>query len=94
MKDGVIILNTIRGPLIVEEDLAEALNSGKVYAACCDVVSEEPIRSNNPLLACGNSMITPHIAWAPKESRQRLMDIVVSNLAGFPDGEMVNAVNL
>lgn len=94
MKDGVIILNTSRGPLVVEADLAEALDSGKVYAACCDVVSEEPIRADNPLLHCANSILTPHIAWAPKESRQRLMDIAVDNLAGFMRGETVNAVNL
>lgn len=94
MKDGVIILNTSRGPLIVEEDLAEALNSGKVYAACCDVVSVEPVQENNPLLGCANSILTPHIAWAPKESRQRLMDIAVSNLAEFLAGRTVNAVNM
>lgn len=94
MKDGVIILNTSRGPLIVETDLAEALKSGKVYAACCDVVSTEPIQTDNPLLECSNSILTPHIAWAPKESRQRLMDIAVSNLAGFLKGETVNAVNM
>ena len=94
MKDGVIILNTSRGPLIVEEDLAVALNNGKVYAACCDVVSTEPVEADNPLLGCSNSILTPHIAWAPKESRQRLMDIAVSNLAEFLAGRMVNAVNM
>lgn len=94
MKDGVIILNTSRGPLIVEEDLAVALNNGKVYAACCDVVSTEPVEADNPLLGCSNSILTPHIAWAPKESRQRLMDIAVSNLAEFLAGRTVNAVNI
>ena len=94
MKDGVIILNTSRGPLIVEEDLAVALNNGKVYAACCDVVSTEPVEADNPLLGCSNSILTPHIAWAPKESRQRLMDIAVSNLAEFLAGRTVNAVNM
>ena len=73
MKDGVILINTSRGPLIKEEDLAKALHEGKVYAAACDVVSTEPIRPDNPLLGCYNSILTPHIAWAPKESRQRLM---------------------
>jgi len=93
MKDGVIIINTSRGPLISENDLAEALKSGKVYAAAVDVVSAEPISSTNPLLTAPNCIITPHIAWAPKESRSRLMDIAVSNLKAFLDGKPVNAVN-
>ena len=93
MKDGVIILNNSRGPLIVEEDLCEALNSGKVYAAGLDVVSSEPIKGNNPLLKAKNCFITPHISWAPKESRQRLMDIAVNNLKAFMDGQPVNIVN-
>lgn len=93
MKDGVIIINNSRGPLIVEADLAEALNTGKVYAAGLDVVSSEPIRSDNPLLTAKNCIITPHISWAPKESRQRLMEIAVSNLAAFRDGSPVNVVN-
>lgn len=94
MKDGVIIINTSRGPLIVEEDLAAALKSGKVYAAAVDVVSTEPINADNPLLACENCLITPHIAWAPKESRKRLMDIAVDNLVEFKKGNPVNVVNL
>lgn len=93
MKDGVILVNTSRGQLIVEEDLAEALQSGKVRAACLDVVSEEPIHAGNPLLKRENCIITPHIAWASKESRQRLMNIAVSNFVGFLNGETVNAVN-
>jgi len=93
MKDGVVIINTARGPLIVEEDLKEALDSGKVYAAAVDVVSKEPIRPDNVLLACKNCIITPHIAWAPKESRQRLMDIAVDNLKQFLQGNPVNVVN-
>ena len=80
MKDGVIIINTSRGDLIVEEDLAAALNSGKVLAAGLDVVSTEPIRDDNVLLKAKNCYITPHIAWAPLEARQRLMDIAVSIL--------------
>lgn len=93
MKDGVIIINTSRGPLIKEEDLADALRKKKVYAAACDVVSTEPILPDNPLLGCYNSIITPHIAWAPKESRQRLMDVAVSNLKAFTDGKWTNVVN-
>lgn len=93
MKDGVIILNDSRGPLIVEDDLAAALNSGKVAAAGLDVVSAEPIKGNNPLLKAKNCIITPHIAWAPRESRQRLMDIAVSNIKAFIDGALVNVVN-
>lgn len=93
MKDGVIILNTSRGPLIKEQDLADALNQGKVAAAGLDVVSTEPITGDNPLLSAKNCIITPHIAWAPKESRQRLMDIAVANLAHFLKGSVINAVN-
>lgn len=93
MKDGVIILNDSRGPLIVEADLRDALNSGKVAAAGLDVVSTEPIKGDNPLLQAKNCIITPHIAWAPKESRQRLMDIAVANLEAFLEGCPVNVVN-
>lgn len=93
MKDGVKIINTSRGPLIVEKDLAEALNSGKVSGAAVDVVSTEPIMMDNPLLTAKNMIITPHIAWAPKESRKRLMDIAVDNLQKFLDGTPQNIVN-
>lgn len=93
MKDGVIIINTSRGPLVVEEDLAEALNGGKVFGAAVDVVSTEPIKANNPLLKAKNCIITPHIAWAPKESRARLMKIAVDNLHAFLAGNPVNVVN-
>lgn len=94
MKDGVLILNTSRGPLIVEADLAAALESGKVAGAGLDVLCAEPADARNPLLTQPNCIITPHIAWAPKESRQRLMDIAVDNLRAFLDGNPKNAVNL
>ena len=93
MKDGVILINTSRGPLINEADLREALLSKKVYAAGVDVVSSEPIQGDNPLLGLDNCLITPHIAWAPKESRQRLMDVAVENLRAFLNGTPQNVVN-
>ena len=92
MKDGVILINTARGPLINENDLRQALLSGKVFAAAVDVVSTEPIQMDNPLLGLDNCLITPHIAWANKESRSRLMDVAVSNLEGFLNGNTVNNV--
>lgn len=93
MKDGVLLINTSRGPLVVEEDLAEALNSGKIAGAAVDVVLTEPIRNDNPLITAKNCIITPHIAWAPKESRERLMNIAVDNLKSFLAGNPVNVVN-
>lgn len=93
MKDGVMIINDSRGPLIVEKDLREALDSGKVAGAALDVVSTEPIQVNNPLIGAKNVILTPHIAWAPKESRQRLMDIAVANLKAYVDGAPQNVVN-
>lgn len=93
MKDGAIILNNSRGQLIVEEDLAEALKSGKVYAAGLDVVRTEPILPDNPLLSAPNCLITPHISWASKESRKRLMKIAADNLKSFIAGKPVNIVN-
>jgi glycerate dehydrogenase len=93
MKDGVMIINTSRGPLIVEQDLADALNSGKVYAAAVDVVSTEPAKMDNPLIHAKNCIITPHIAWAPIESRARLMTIAVNNLESFLNEMPINVVN-
>ncbi|MHB8130834.1 MAG: D-2-hydroxyacid dehydrogenase [Mobilitalea sp.] len=93
MKDGVLIINDSRGPLIVEEDLRDALISKKVAGAAVDVVSTEPIKMDNPLLTAPNIIITPHIAWAPKESRQRLMDIAIDNLKAFIKGSPINIVS-
>ncbi len=93
MKTGVMIINDSRGPLIVEEDLRDALNSGKVAGAAVDVVSTEPIQMDNPLLKAKNMIITPHIAWAPKESRQRLMNLAVENLRSYVSGKPQNVVN-
>ena len=93
MKDGVIIINNSRGQLINEQDLADALNSGKVAAAGLDVVSTEPIKGDNPLLGAKNCLITPHISWAPKEARERIMDVSVNNLKSYLDGAPINLVN-
>lgn len=93
MKDGVILINTSRGGTIVEKDLAEALHSGKVYGAGVDVVSTEPARPDNPLLSCENCVITPHIAWATKEARGRLIDIASENVKCFLEGKAQNVVH-
>jgi glycerate dehydrogenase len=93
MKTGVMIVNNSRGQLVVEQDLAEALDSGKVGGAALDVVSSEPIKADNPLLKAKNCIITPHMSWAPIESRQRLMDIATDNLRAFLGGKPVNVVS-
>ena len=93
MKDGVILINNSRGQLIVEEDLAEALHDGKVYAAGLDVVSSEPIRRDNPLLTAPNCIITPHISWAAQAARQRIMDVTVENIRAFQQGQPIHIVN-
>ena len=93
MKESAIIINTSRGPLIVEQDLADALNEGRIYGAAVDVVSHEPIEENNPLLSAQKCIITPHISWAPKESRVRLMQAAVENLKKYLEGNPINVVN-
>ena len=93
MRDGAMLINTARGQLVDDAALAQALNSGKLRGAALDVVSKEPIEPDNPLLGCDNCILTPHIAWAPVESRGRLMDIVVSNVRAWMKGEPQNVVN-
>lgn len=93
MKDGVILINNARGQLIDEQDVTDALNSGKMGAAALDVVYTEPIRADNPLLKAKNCIITPHISWAPRESRQRIMDCAVANVKAYLSGTPVNVVN-
>ena len=93
MKDGAMLINTSRGPLVDEQALADALNSGKLRSAAVDVVCQEPMNADCPLLGCKNCIITPHMAWAPVESRQRLLDTVVDNIRAFLDGKPQNVVN-
>lgn len=94
MKDGAFLINTARGGLLDEQAVSVALASGKLSGAALDVVSEEPMKTNNPLLTAPNCIITPHIAWAPRESRQRLLDCCVENIRAFLEGNPRNVVNL
>lgn len=93
MKDGAILLNASRGGLVVDRDLAEALETGKLSAAGLDVVSQEPIRGDNPLLQAPHCIITPHIAWAARECRQRIIDTTADNIRAFRAGAPINVVN-
>lgn len=92
MKDNVIILNTARGGLVNENDLAKNLKSGKILAYGGDVLTKEPPEHNNPLFDCENAFITPHLAWATVEARGRLMEIMENNIAGFINGKVINNV--
>lgn len=92
MKPTAFLLNTSRGPLIVDQDLADALNASKIAGAGLDVLSVEPPVESNPLLSAKNCIVTPHIAWATREARSRLLDVAVENLRLFADGRVVNAV--
>jgi glycerate dehydrogenase len=93
MKPSAFLINTGRGPLVVEADLAEALRAGRIAGAAADVLSTEPPAADNPLLTAPNCLITPHLAWAARASRQRLMDAVVENVRAFFAGRPVNVVN-
>ena len=92
-RASAFLINTARGALVVEEDLAEALNTGKLAGAALDVVVREPIRPDNPLLKAKNCLLTPHIAWATSEARRRLMDATVANVSAFLAGQPINMVN-
>lgn len=93
MKRTALVINTARGGCIVEQDLADALNSGRIAGAAVDVVSQEPMKEDNPLLTAKNIIITPHIAWAPREVRQRLLQIAGDNMGAFLAGHPINVVN-
>ncbi len=92
MKKGVIVVNTGRGPLVNEQDMAAALKEGRVGAFCADVLSAEPPSEDNPLFSCPNAFITPHIAWASHEARARLIHIAAQNLCAFISGQPQNTV--
>ena len=93
MKQGAILLNTARGPIIDEQAVADALRSGRLGGAAMDVVSEEPMKADNPLLNAPNCIITPHMAWAAIETRQRILDVTMKNIQCFLDGRPINIVN-
>ena len=93
MKPSAILINTGRGPLVNDQDVADALNSHRLQAFCADVLTEEPPKADNPLLRCENAYITPHIAWASSEARVRLLDVAISNVRAFVEGKPQNVVS-
>lgn len=93
MKRDAILINTARGPIINEQDLADALNNERIAGAGLDVLSREPMREDNPLKSAKNCVITPHIGWAPIQARERLIGIVADNIKHFIDGNPMNVVN-
>ena len=93
MKPTAILINTGRGPLVNDQDVADALKAKRLKAFCADVLTEEPPRADNPLLQCENAYFTPHIAWATKEARSRLIDVAINNVKAFVEGKPVNVVN-
>ena len=93
MKPGAILINTGRGPLVNDQDVADALNANRLRAFCADVLTEEPPRAGNPLLQCSNAFITPHIAWASREARVRLISVAINNVKSFVEGTPQNVVN-
>jgi len=93
MKDGVMIINNSRGPLIVDEDLLAGLKSGKIAGAAVDVISVEPMPAGSPFLGVENLIVTPHISWGPRAARQRIMDVAVETLKSFQEGKVINCVN-
>jgi glycerate dehydrogenase len=93
MKHSATVINTGRGPLVNDNDVAEALNNDVIAAYGADVVTTEPVSADNPLLTAKNCFLTPHIAWATHEARQRLINICVDNVKAFIDGEAINQVN-
>ena len=92
MKPSAFLINTSRGPLVVDQDLADALNAGRLAGAGLDVLSVEPPAETNPLLSARNCLVTPHIAWATREARSRLMDLAVGNISGWSSGNPRNVI--
>jgi len=94
MKDGAILINTARGPLVDEAAVTAALESGKLRGFACDVISAEPMKENNPLKTAPNCIVTPHMAWAPIESRMRIQDCTERSIQAFLEGMPINTVNM
>ena len=94
MKPTAILINTGRGPLVNEKALADALNAGRIYAAGIDVLEQEPPRKGSPLIKAHNCYITPHIAWATKAARERLMQIALENVQAFIEGKPKNVIKV